>query len=214
MPIELKICGINSKSIIETIVRNGGCQYLGFIFYPPSPRHLSIQQSKELTSIVPYYIKKVAVLVKPNNQILEKIKNLPFDYYQLYNVTPKRTKIIKKKYKVKIITAITVENINDVNNYKNYENISEIILFDGKGYEKSIGFNHNLLINTPKNLTKMVAGNIRYNDKLDNLNKIADIVDISGGLETYGKKDASKINIFLENIRKLNDKNKKKNSSN
>ena len=84
MPIELKICGINSKSIIETIVRNGGCQYLGFIFYPPSPRHLSIQQSKELTSIVPYYIKKVAVLVKPEKSFVEKIKN-QFDYLQVYD---------------------------------------------------------------------------------------------------------------------------------
>ena len=53
----------------------------------------------------------------------------------------------------------------------------------------------------------MVAGNIRYDDKLDNLNKIADIVDISGGLETFREKDVSKIDIFLENIKKLNDKN-------
>jgi len=59
MPIELKICGINSANIIETIIKGGGCQYLGFIFYPPSPRNLSIEQSKKLTSIVPNYIKKL-----------------------------------------------------------------------------------------------------------------------------------------------------------
>ena len=94
MPIELKICGINSKNIIKTIVRNGGCQYLGFIFYPPSPRHLSIQQSKELTSIVPNYIKKVAVLVKPEKSFVEKIKN-QFDYLQVYETSPSELQLLK-----------------------------------------------------------------------------------------------------------------------
>ena len=81
MPIELKICGINSENIIKTVVDNGGCKYLGFVFYPPSPRHLSIEQSKKLTSIVPGYIKKVAVLVKPEKNFVEKIKD-QFDYLQ------------------------------------------------------------------------------------------------------------------------------------
>ena len=81
MPIEIKICGINSNNIIKTIVQNGGCQYLGFIFYPPSPRNLSIEESKKLTSIVPNHIKKVAVLVKPENGFVEKIKD-QFDYLQ------------------------------------------------------------------------------------------------------------------------------------
>ena len=65
MPIELKICGINSQNIIQTIIQNGGCQYLGFVFYPSSPRNLSIEEAKKLTSIVHNNIKKVAVLVKP-----------------------------------------------------------------------------------------------------------------------------------------------------
>ena len=43
MSIEIKICGINSKKIINTILKTGGCQYLGFVFYPPSPRNLSIE---------------------------------------------------------------------------------------------------------------------------------------------------------------------------
>ena len=70
MPIELKICGINSEDIIQTVIKNGGWQYLGFVFYPPSPRNLSIEESKKLTTIVPNYIKKVAVLVKPENSFV------------------------------------------------------------------------------------------------------------------------------------------------
>ena len=57
MPLELKICGINSENIIKTIVKCGGCQYLGFVFYKPSPRNLSIEKSKKLTSIIPCIIK-------------------------------------------------------------------------------------------------------------------------------------------------------------
>ena len=89
--------------------------------------------------------------------------------------------------------------------YKNFVNISEIILFDSKGYEKSVGFNHELLNEVPASINKMLAGNIKYNDKLDKYIKITDIIDISGSLETSGEKDISKINIFLNNIKKLND---------
>ena len=147
------------------------------------------------------------MLVNPNNETLEKIKDLNFDYYQLYNVSPEKTKIIKEKYKVKIITALTVENKNDIEEYKKYDSISEIILFDSKGYEKSIGFDHQLLNNVSTKVNKMLAGNIQYDDRLDKYSKITDIIDISGSLETSGEKDISKIKIFLENISKIKNEN-------
>ena len=147
------------------------------------------------------------MLVNPNNEILEKIKYLNFDYYQLYNVDPKKTKIIKEKYKVKIITALTIENKNDIEEYKKYESISEIILFDSTGYEKSIGFDHRLLNNVSTKVKKMLAGNIQYNENLDKYSKITDIIDISGSLETSGEKDISKIKIFVKNIRKIKNEN-------
>ena len=102
MPIELKICGINSKNIIQTIIQEGGCQYLGFVFYPPSPRNLSIEKSKKLTSIVPNHIKKVAVLVKPENSFVKKIID-QFDYLQIYETSPSRSKALKIISNKKII---------------------------------------------------------------------------------------------------------------
>ena len=147
------------------------------------------------------------MLVNPNNETLEKIKDLNFDYYQLYNVSPEKTKKIKEKYKVKIITALTIENKNDIEEYKKFESISEIILFDSKGYEKSIGFDHQLLNNVSTKVNKMLAGNIKYNENLDKYSKITDIIDISGSLETSGEKDISKIKIFLENISKIKNEN-------
>ena len=91
--------------------------------------------------------------------------------------------------------------------YKDYQNISDIILFDSKGYEKSMSFDHAVLKNIPNSINRMIAGNIKYSEKLDKYSKVADIIDISGGLETSGKKDLSKIDIFLKNINKFNNEN-------
>ena len=74
-------------------------------------------------------------------------------------------------------------------------------------YEKSVAFDHSLLGKIPNSITKMVAGNIQYYEKLDKFKKIADIIDISGSLETSGKKDISKIDFFLNNLKKINNEN-------
>ena len=126
-----------------------------------------------------------------------------FKYYQLYDVKTNRDYFIKKKYRKKIISVITVKKTSDVKKYKLYLKIADIILFDGKGYEKSIGFNHNYLKGVPRSFKSMLAGNIKFNDNLDKFSKITDIIDISGSLETSGKKDRSKIDIFLKNINKI-----------
>ena len=204
MTTEVKICGVCDLETLKFIVEHPyPPKFIGFITnYKKSKRYIEFEKLKELVNINKKGINFVSVLVNPNNEILEKIKNLKFDYYQLYDVKPEKTKLIKEKYKIKIISALTINNKKDVNKYKKYKNISDIILFDGKGYEKSFGFDHKLLNNVSNSIKKMIAGNIRYNDELEKFSKIADIVDISGSLETRGKKDISKINILLERASK------------
>jgi len=206
--LNCKICGVSDPQTLNYIINHKNPpKFVGFICnYLKSRRYINFEKLKKLINIK----KKnffVAVLVRPNKDFLEKIKNLNFDYYQLYDVNPETTKLIKKKYKKKIISALTIKNEEDVQKYKDYSLISDIILFDGKGYERSVGFNHRLLNDVPNTITKMLAGNIQYNDKLDKYSKIADIIDISGSLETSGKKDIRKVNIFLENINKFNNEN-------
>ena len=201
-----KICGIkNTKTLKYLINHKYPPKFIGFICnYPKSHRNLNFKKLKELIDIKKNAkINYVAVLVNPKQTILKKIKQFNFDYLQLYNVSPEKTKKIKKKLKIKIITALTIDKIEDVKKYKDYKNISEIILFDSKGYEKSLSFNHKLLKIVPKKIKKMLAGNIQYNDKLDKYSKMSDIIDISGSLETKGEKDFSKINIFLKEINKI-----------
>ena len=207
--MDAKICGIkDSKTLNYLVSHNNPPKFIGFITnYPKSKRYIEYESLKKLVGIDKKKINFVSVLVNPNDETLEKIKDLNFDYYQLYNVSPEKTKIIKEKYKVKIITALTIENKNDIEEYKKYESISEIILFDSKGYEKSIGFDHRLLNNVSTKVNKMLAGNIQYDDRLEKYSKITDIIDISGSLETSGEKDISKIKIFLENISKIKNEN-------
>ena len=113
----------------------------------------------------------------------------------------KELNLIKNHYKKKIITALTIKNSDHVEKYKLYQNISDIILFDGKGYEKSIGFQHKLIESVPNNIIKMIAGDIKI-DKIPMLNNIDYIIDISGSLENKeGKKDIKKINYFLNNVK-------------
>ena len=120
-----------------------------------------------------------------------------------YDVDPKRTKDIKLKYDKKIITAITVSNKGDVLNYKNYLKISDIILFDSKGYHKSESFDHKLLDIVPNELNKMIAGNIQIDD-ISNFKNKDFIIDLSGSLEdTNGKKDINKIDKLLSLFAKI-----------
>ena len=201
MPIELKICGINSQDIIEEIIKNGGCKYLGFVFYPTSPRNLSIEQSKKLTSIVPDHIKKVAVLIKPENSFVEKIKD-QFDYLQLYETSPSESKTLKLIFNKKIIQAIKVKKKEDINLYKQYIGVADEFLFDSTAMEKSSIFDWRHLKNIEID-EWFLAGGININN-LEKASKISKKIDISSGLEDNpGVKSSKKISDFLLKAKKL-----------
>ena len=195
----IKICGVSDPKTLDFILNHPHPpKFIGFITnYEKSKRFIEYKKLKKLISVERKQVNFTSVLVKPTDEILEKIKNLNFDYYQLYDASPERTKEIKFKYKIKIITAITISNKNDVNIYKHYVDISDIILFDSKGYHKSESFNHNLLNGVPKELNKMIAGNIQIDDIPSFKNKDF-IIDLSGALEDEkGKKDINRINKLL-----------------
>ena len=207
MILKSKICGISDSKTLNFIVNHKySPQFIGFIVnFPKSKRYVNKKILKELLNINKRNSLYVAVLVDPDEKILEDIKNLPFDYYQLYDCNIDKIKLIKNNYKKKIIVALTIENFEDVRNYKIYKDLADIYLFDSKGYEKSLSFDHSLIENIKFNKEVMLAGNIQINDDLEKYKKIADIIDISGGLETFGLKDISKIEIFLNKLKNLND---------
>ena len=205
--MQIKICGISDSITLKFLTEHPHSpKFIGFIVnYPKSKRYVEINKLKDLLKIDKKNSSYVAVLVKPDTKILEDIKNLPFDYYQVYDCDPKEIKDIREIYNKKIITAFTVQSLDDVKKYNLYSDVSDIFLFDSKGYEKSMSFEHELIKNIKFNKEVMLAGNIQVNDELEKFKKIADIIDISGGVETSGVKDISKIEIFLNKIKKIND---------
>ena len=200
----LKICGVSDPETLNYILNhNNKPTMIGFVTnYEKSKRFVKFEKLKNLINVDKKQVNFVSVLVNPNDIILEKIKYLNFDYYQLYDVNPIRTKEIKSKFKKKIITALTISSKNDVAKYKDYTKISDVILFDSKGYDKSESFDHSLLDDLPSELNKMIAGNIQIDDILNLKNKDF-IIDLSGALEDQnGKKDINKIDKLLNLLEK------------
>ena len=204
--MKVKICGISDPKTLNYILNHPHPpNFISFITnYEKSKRFVEFEKLKQLLKVDKKQTNLVSVLVNPTDETLEKIKDLNFDYYQLYDVNPNKTKEIKERYKIKIISAITVSNQEDVGKYKNYSEISDIILFDSKGYHKSESFDHNFLINVPSSLNKMIAGNIQIED-IPNFKNTDYIIDISGALEDEnGKKNIKKIDNFLNAVHNIN----------
>jgi len=197
---DLKICGISDlKTLIYILNHPHPPKFIGFITnYKKSKRYVEYESLKNLLNVNKNQTNFVSVLVDPLDELLEKIKDFNFDYYQLYDVDPVRTLEIKKKYNIKIISALTISNKKDVDKYKDYLEISDIILFDSKGYHRSESFDHNLLEHVPNKVNKMIAGNIQIDD-IPNFRNKDYIIDLSGSIENNeGKKDIYKIDRLLK----------------
>ncbi|WP_440937697.1 phosphoribosylanthranilate isomerase [Candidatus Pelagibacter sp.] len=200
-----KICGVKDTKTLKYIINHKyPPKMIGFICnWPKSKRFVSDDQLKELLKIDKKRTSYVAVLVNPDDDILKKVKELPFDYYQLYDCEPQKIKTIKEKYNKKIISVVTVSEEKDVLKYKDFEDFSDVILFDSKGYHNSVSFDHNYLDKVNTKLSLMIAGNIKIED-VPNLKDKNFCIDISGGLETEGIKDINKIDKFLNSVHNLN----------
>jgi phosphoribosylanthranilate isomerase len=199
-----KICGIKDLDTLNFIINHPyPPEFIGFICnYKKSSRYVEVEKLNELLKLDKKKSNFVAVLVKPED-ILEQIKHLPFDYYQIYDSAPEQIKEIKQKYNKKIITALTVSNHDDINKYKAFEDVADILLFDSKGYEKTQSFNHKFLDNVNSSKPIMVAGDIKTDD-LNNFKDMPFLIDVSGNLESEkGIKDINKIDKFLNTVHNI-----------
>ena len=205
--MKLKVCGLSKPIEVETCVSDK-VDYCGFILnFPKSHRFITFDKAKELTKINKGNSKFVGVLVKPNEQELDKFSKLNVDYFQLYgDYSNSELFKIKEKYGKKIITAVQVKKKEDIDKYKVIESGSDIILWDSSGYEESLSWDYNWIKSLSINIEKMVAGNITI-DKLNDLTDLADIIDVSGALETNKVKDINKIKKFTAVVKKISHAN-------
>jgi phosphoribosylanthranilate isomerase len=205
--MKVKVCGLTNREHVEKCIQYN-VDFCGFILnYSKSHRYIDYKTAKELTSIKKGATNFVGVLVDPKRDELEKFSKLNLDYFQIYgDYNQDDINNIKNKYNKKIIFSIQVKEKEDVLNYKKIMKSADIILWDSSGLQESLTWNYEWIKSIPNNFTKMVAGNITI-DKLEYISTIADIVDVSGALETNKVKDINKIKKFLEKIKKINDEN-------
>jgi phosphoribosylanthranilate isomerase len=200
---KVKICGMKNAETIKTAI-NHKVDFLGFVFYPDSPRNLTPKQAAKLTKDIPNHIGKVAVLVNETDQFIEYIKN-DFDYFQLHgNEDVKRIKEIRQKFNKKIIKVIKVTNEDNAKTFKEFEEEADMLLFDSPAMEKSSQFSWQILSKLKITKPYLIAGGINI-DNVDEALKLNPFgIDVSSGVEkSLGLKSNEKIIKFLNKIKNV-----------
>ena len=200
--VEVKICGINSYESAKASV---GAEYIGFVFYPKSPRFLNAFDAKEIASYLNPNQKKVGLFVNADINVIKHISDfVNLDMVQLHgDETINDIKMIKNIIKKPIIKALPVSTDKDVKISKKIEEACDMILFDAKnniGVSGGTGlsFDWNLLKNLKLKKKWMLAGGLNISN-VKNAIAItnAPIIDISSGVETTkGIKCEQKIKII------------------
>ena len=199
MSATIKICGLRDKDAINTAI-NFGAKYLGFVCnYPKSPRNVSPYQLVEImNNLHDSAAYKVAVLVDPDDGLIDIIKN-SVDFLQLHgSETNERILDIKRKFNLNIIKAIKIKTEEDLKQIDTYTNADDLLL-DTPAMEKSELFNFNLLDN--RNISSyFLAGGINIDNVVQAM-QFTSKLDISSGLESEpGVKDLEKIKDFMKEV--------------
>ena len=199
--MNIKICGLNPSRDVQLCI-DLKVDYLGFVFYEKSPRNISIEDIKSLSS----YNKKnsafVAVTVNPSNNFIQKLKG-NFDFIQLHGSETKERVAEIKNMGFKVIKAIKIKNEHDIDEFKEFNN-ADIILFDTPGMEKSLEFPKDLIAKLPHGEKYALAGSISE-DNIENIYKLGvNFFDLSSSLENQlGYKDHLKIKNFIKKVNEL-----------
>ena len=195
---KVKICGMTNAETIQTAIEHK-VDYLGFVFYPKSPRNLTPDQARELTKNIPQNVKRIAVLVNAKDEFIEQIKDY-FDCFQLHgHEDVKRIKEIRQKFNKKIIKVIKVTNEDSAKTYGQYGDEVDMFLFDSPAMEKSAKFDWQILSKLKIAKPYLVAGSININNVDEVLKYNPYGIDVSGGVESRpGLKTNEKIRIFRQ----------------
>ena len=200
--VEIKICGINSYESAKASI---GAEYIGFVFYPKSPRFLNAFDAKEIASYLNPTQKKVGLFVNADINVIKYISDfVNLDMIQLHgDETIEDIKIIKKMIKKPVIKALSVGTYKDIKDFKKIEEVCDMILFDSKtslGISGGTGnsFDWNLLKDLKLKKKWMLAGGLNINN-IENALSItnAPVIDVSSGVE---KKKGIKCEKKIKNL--------------
>ncbi len=209
MPVRAKICGVNSRAALDAAIA-GGAGFVGFVFYPPSPRALTTEAAAALAAAVPPVIAKVGLLVDdPDERIAEILARVSLDMLQLHGKeTPTRVDDIRRRFGLPVMKAVKIAEAADLAVADRYIGHSDWLLLDAKPPPQMTGalpggnalsFDWQLLAGWTWPSPWMLSGGLTR-DNLAEAVRIsgARVVDVSSGVESQpGQKDQEKIAAFL-----------------
>ncbi len=203
-PTAVKICGLSTPETLAAAVE-AGARYIGFVFYPPSPRNIEIDTAKELTLQIPTGVRAVGLFVNPTDEQLENILGkVGLDMIQLHgDETPTRLSEIKDKTKMPVMKAIRVSDERDLAQVNEFEATADWLLFDAKSPDEYGGTGHSFEWNILKGRTFskpwMLGGGLTAENVAQALSILSPTaVDVSSGVEgEKGVKDIGKIKAFI-----------------
>lgn len=205
--IRVKICGLSTQEGLQAVADTGAA-YVGFVFFPKSPRNVSIEQARELALATPVGLAKVALVVDADNAFLDAITDaVPLDMLQLHgHESPERVLEIKARYGLPVMKAVGISDASDVPNIDLYNAVADQILIDAKPPKSAtlpggngLSFDWTLIAKRRWPKPWMLAGGLTPDNVAEAIALTGAIqVDVSSGVEAgVGNKDNAKIAAFV-----------------
>jgi phosphoribosylanthranilate isomerase len=201
----VKICGLSTPATLDAAI-GGGASHVGFVVFPPSPRHLSYDDAAGLAARTPPHVRKVAVLVDPDDETLARTAPL-VDALQLHKTAPARTAAIRTRFARETWAAIAIKTAADLAQAAAFAGAADRLLYDAKTPDAAtlpggmgVRFDWSLLDGVRHPLPWALSGGLDPANVGEAIARTrAALVDVSSGVESApGVKDVDKIAAFLK----------------
>ncbi|WP_142849041.1 phosphoribosylanthranilate isomerase [Telmatospirillum sp. J64-1] len=213
MAVDVKICGITSEEAMAAAYESGA-SFIGMVFYPPSPRSVTVERAQELLSLLPPELEpeelaRVGLFVDPEDSLLDSVMNyVRLDILQLHGKeTPERVEALRQEYGLPVMKSLSIGSAEDLARVDEWLDVADWLLFDAKPPKgatlpggNAASFDWSLLQGKSWPLPWMLAGGLNVGNLEQAVRQSgARIVDVSSGVEDApGVKSPEKIKAFLD----------------
>lgn len=211
MAVEVKICGITDEEAMDAAIE-AEADYVGLVFFPPSPRNVTPERAAELVEFTPGEVTKVGLFVDPDDSMLDSVlTRVRLDLLQLHgSESPERIEAIRLEYGLPVMKVLSVAEAADLAAAEPYLAVSDRLLFDAKPPKgaalpggNAVSFDWSILSGRKWGLPWMLAGGLTPANVAEAVRIAgAPAVDVSSGVESApGVKDPAKIQAFIKAAR-------------
>src|SRR5688572_11723518 len=204
---KVKICGLSTEAALAAAL-DGGADYVGLVFFPPSPRNLTPDRARPLAAVARGRARIVALMVAPDDALIDRVvAAVDPDLLQLHGEeSPERVAEVRRRWSRPVMKAVKVETARDAEVALHYQDVADLILFDARAPKGSplpggngLPFDWRALAGVKDKVAYMLSGGLTPDNVAEAIRLTgAAIVDVSSGVEVHpGEKDPELIRSFL-----------------